>query len=159
MRWLRCGDEEPRGVELRVSGGRLQVVVDGVVHEPDVAAVGPGAFVLRAGSARELFHCVRDGDAIHLFWRGDVYRIEDLGEGRRAAARHAAGALEAPMPGKVIEISVAVGDPVAKGQQLLVVEAMKMENALRAPRDGTVRSIATSVGEMVAPGRALVQID
>jgi 3-methylcrotonyl-CoA carboxylase alpha subunit len=51
------------------------------------------------------------------------------------------------------------GQRVARGEELLVVEAMKMENALRAPRDGVVRAVHVSVGEMVAPGRALVEIE
>jgi 3-methylcrotonyl-CoA carboxylase alpha subunit len=48
---------------------------------------------------------------------------------------------------------------VRKGEELLVVEAMKMENALRAPRDGVVRAVHVGVGEMVAPGRALVELE
>ena len=44
------------------------------------------------------------------------------------------------MPGKVIAVKVEAGQTVAKGQELLVVEAMKMENAIRAPRDGRVKA-------------------
>ncbi|HET8645384.1 MAG TPA: biotin/lipoyl-containing protein, partial [Vicinamibacteria bacterium] len=45
------------------------------------------------------------------------------------------------------------------GEELLVVEAMKMENALRAPRDGTVKSVAAKVGDMVSPGVVLVELE
>jgi 3-methylcrotonyl-CoA carboxylase alpha subunit len=62
------------------------------------------------------------------------------------------------MPGRVSAVKVALGQRVTKGEELLVVEAMKMENALRAPRDGVVRALHARVGEMVAPGRALVEI-
>ena len=48
---------------------------------------------------------------------------------------------------------------VAKGDELLVVEAMKMETALRAPRDGVVRAVNVSAGDAVAPGRALVELE
>ncbi|PYQ05691.1 MAG: hypothetical protein DMF82_08010 [Acidobacteria bacterium] len=51
------------------------------------------------------------------------------------------------------------GQPVTKGQELLVVEAMKMENALRAPRDGVVRSVAARPGDMVSPGLVLVELE
>jgi biotin carboxyl carrier protein len=51
------------------------------------------------------------------------------------------------------------GQRVARGDELVVVEAMKMENALRAPHDGTVRAVRVAVGETVAPGRALVELD
>ena len=51
------------------------------------------------------------------------------------------------------------GQRVARGEELLVIEAMKMENALRAPRDGIVRAVHVTPGEMVAPGRALVELE
>jgi 3-methylcrotonyl-CoA carboxylase alpha subunit len=124
-----------------------------------VEEVAPGTFVLRQGDAVETFHCVRAKDEIHLFWRGRVYVLEEETERRRAAHRHPAGALEAPMPGKVIKVNVAVGQQVAKGDEVLVVEAMKMENGLRAPRAGTVKAVSVKVGDMVAPGVSLVEIE
>ncbi len=125
----------------------------------EVEEVAPGTFVLRRGDARETFHCVRDGDDVHLAWRGRSYRFAVLREGRRAAQRHAAGSLEAPMPGKVTAIKARVGQAVQKGEEILVVEAMKMENGIRAPRAGTLRSINVKVGDMVAPGSVLAEIE
>jgi biotin carboxyl carrier protein len=63
------------------------------------------------------------------------------------------------MPGRVAAVNVSVGQRVAKGEELLVVEAMKMENALRAPRDGVVRAVHVSAGDAVVPGRALVELE
>ena len=154
---LACGGDR-REVEIRESGGGLQVVVDGVTFAPVVEEIGRGSFLWRDGGRSEPFHCVRDGDTIHLFWRGSVYRLVEEEEGGRAARRHASGGLEAPMPGKVIAVKVAPGQAVKKGDELLVVEAMKMENAIRAPRDGTVRSVAARVGDMVGPGAVLVEL-
>ena len=154
---LACGGDR-REVEIRESGGGLQVVVDGATFAPVVEEIGRGSFLWRDGGRSEPFHCVRDGDTIHLFWRGSVYRLVEEEEGGRAARRHASGGLEAPMPGKVIAVNVAPGQAVKKGDELLVVEAMKMENAIRAPRDGTVRSVAARVGDMVGPGAVLVEL-
>lgn len=154
---LTCGGDR-REVEIRESGGGLQVVVDGATFAPVVEEIGRGSFFWRDGGRSEPFHCVRDGDTIHLFWRGSVYRLVEEEEGGRAARRHASGGLEAPMPGKVIAVKVAPGQAVKKGDELLVVEAMKMENAIRAPRDGTVRSVAARVGDMVGPGAVLVEL-
>jgi len=154
---LTCGGDR-REVEIRESGGGLQVVVDGATFAPVVEQIGRGSFFWRDGGRSEPFHCVRDGDTIHLFWRGSVYRLVEEEEGGRAARRHASGGLEAPMPGKVIAVKVAPGQAVKKGDELLVVEAMKMENAIRAPRDGTVRSVAARVGDMVGPGAVLVEL-
>jgi biotin carboxyl carrier protein len=63
------------------------------------------------------------------------------------------------MPGRVAAVRVTAGQRVAKGEELLVVEAMKMENALRAPRDGVVRAVLVSAGDAVTPGRPLVEIE
>jgi 3-methylcrotonyl-CoA carboxylase alpha subunit len=63
------------------------------------------------------------------------------------------------MPGKVIAVKVAPGDTVMKGDELLVVEAMKMENAVRAPREGRVKSVSAQVGDMVSPGVVLVELE
>ena len=63
------------------------------------------------------------------------------------------------MPGKVIAIKTRVGESVKKGDEILVVESMKMENAIRAPREGRIKSIAAALGEMVGPGRVLVEIE
>jgi 3-methylcrotonyl-CoA carboxylase alpha subunit len=156
---LRCREQQHEAV-VRESSQGLEVVVDGLVSRPDVEEIAPGSFVLREGTRVEGFHVARDGDAIHLFWRGAVYRLDEEREGQRGpAARHAEGGLEAPMPGKVIKVAVAPGDRVEKGAEVLVVEAMKMENALRAPKAGVVRSVAVKVGDMVAPGRVLVEIE
>ena len=63
------------------------------------------------------------------------------------------------MPGRVAAVRATPGQAVKKGEEILVVEAMKMENALRAPRDGVVRAVHVAVGDMVAPGRPLVELE
>lgn len=155
---LRCGDVVHE-VLARASGSGLDVTVDGRAFHPEVEALQPGTFALRDGDRSVVFHCVRDGDQVHLAWGGRVYTLVEEREGAVAAQRHVAGGLEAPMPGKVIKVSVQVGDAVTRGQELLVVEAMKMENALRAPKDGRVKLVAARVGDMVNPGVVLVEIE
>jgi 3-methylcrotonyl-CoA carboxylase alpha subunit len=155
---LRCGNER---YDVTVGGGAggLVVQVDRASFTLAVTEVAPGTYVLREGTEVMTFHCVRDGSEIHLFWRGVVYRLREEAEGSPAGPRAAAGGLEAPMPGKVIAVMVAPGQAVHRGDGVLVVEAMKMENTLRAPRDGTVRSLAVTVGDMVSPGVVLVEIE
>ena len=155
---LVCGGDR-REALVRESKDGLHVTVDGRAFAMGVEEVAPGTFVLREGERNELFYCVRDGDDVHLFWKGAVYRLAVEREGGRAAQRHAGGGLEAPMPGKVIKVNVEPGGVVSKGDEILVIEAMKMENAIRAPRDGTVRSVAAKVGDMVNPGVVLVELE
>lgn len=73
---------------------------------------------------------------------------------RPAAA--AAGAIKCPLPGTVMAVKVAVGDTVAVGQTLLVLEAMKMENNITADRAGVVKEVCVAKGANVQEGDALI---
>ena len=80
------------------------------------------------------------------------------------AAAPAAGAtgatkITAPMPGKILAIKANVGDAVKKGQAIMVLEAMKMENEIVATADGTVASINTTVGSSVEAGDILASLN
>jgi propionyl-CoA carboxylase alpha chain len=71
----------------------------------------------------------------------------------------AAGALVAPLPGTVVKVAVAAGDPVSAGDTLVAIEAMKMEHEVRSPSDGIVTEVHVAAGEQVDAGRLLVVID
>jgi len=71
----------------------------------------------------------------------------------------AAGGYSAPMPGKVIDVSVRVGDAIQKGQTLVTMEAMKMEHQLTASTDGVVTEVRVSAGQQVDAGDVLVVIE
>lgn len=65
----------------------------------------------------------------------------------------------APMPGKILAIKVSAGQQVKKGDVVIVLEAMKMENEIVAPEDGVVASINTSVGDSVEAGATLATLN
>lgn len=69
------------------------------------------------------------------------------------------GAVTAPMPGKILDIRVNLGDSVKKGEVLMTLEAMKMENEIVSPRDGTVKDILVKVGDTVDRGAPLMVIE
>ena len=79
----------------------------------------------------------------------------------KPAATGTAGSVKinAPMPGKIVDVKVKVGDAVKKGQTVLVLEAMKMENEICAPQDGTVATVECSVGDSVETGKVLVSMN
>lgn len=79
----------------------------------------------------------------------------------KAAATGAAGAVKvnAPMPGKILAVKTQVGAAVKKGDVILVLEAMKMENEIVAPQDGTVASVNVSVGASVESGEVMVTLN
>ena len=79
-----------------------------------------------------------------------------------ATAPAPAGAGEkvtAPMPGTILDVKVNVGDTVTKGQAIMVLEAMKMENDIVAPEDGTVASINVAVGSAVEAGETIATLN
>ncbi|WP_300553282.1 acetyl/propionyl/methylcrotonyl-CoA carboxylase subunit alpha [Maricaulis sp.] len=75
-----------------------------------------------------------------------------------ADAAEAGGVIKAPMPGKVLAVNVKAGATVAKGDALVVLEAMKMEHALTAPRDGVIGELGAVAGAQVAEGDVLVML-
>jgi biotin carboxyl carrier protein len=78
--------------------------------------------------------------------------------GREEAGQSGPSEVRAIIPGVVVSVSVAPGDAVTAGQQLLVVEAMKMQNELRAPRDGTIERVAVGPGSTIEVSDLLLVI-
>ena len=77
---------------------------------------------------------------------------------KAAAAPAGAEAVNAPMPGNINAVKVAAGQNVKKGDVLVILEAMKMENEIMAPRDGVVASVAVTKGATVNTGDLLVSL-
>jgi len=99
-------------------------------------------------------------------WRIEVELEPERRAVLRERARRGAGAasmggpveVRAIIPGRVVAVSVAPGDDVEAGQQILVVEAMKMQNELRSPREGSVERVGVAVGDTIDVGDLLVVI-
>ena len=85
--------------------------------------------------------------------------LEDLLSkmGMDRLATQAMNEIKAPMPGLILKVLVGAGDNVAKGDNLLVVEAMKMENIIKAPGDGVVSAILTQAGDKVEKNQVLIK--
>jgi biotin carboxyl carrier protein len=67
------------------------------------------------------------------------------------------GALAAPMPGTILEVNVKAGDTVQRGQQIAVLDAMKMHNLIGAPRAGTIAEVCVTAGQAVGHGDVIVR--
>ena len=63
------------------------------------------------------------------------------------------------MPGKILDIMVEVGDDVKKGQPVIILEAMKMENELKSPIDGIIKKLDVSVGQIVEKKTPILEIE
>ena len=77
----------------------------------------------------------------------------------KPAAASAKSGVKSPLPGVILDIKVNVGDEVKKGQTIIILEAMKMENSINADKDGKVTAINVSEGESVLEGTDLVIIE
>ena len=87
-----------------------------------------------------------------------VVRTASTAVTRPASVGSKAG-IKSPLPGVILEIKVKEGDMVKRGQTLLILEAMKMENDIKADRDGKVTSIKVSKGESILEGTDLIIIE
>ncbi|MBB2700895.1 UNVERIFIED_ORG: 3-methylcrotonyl-CoA carboxylase alpha subunit [Rhizobium esperanzae] len=134
---------------FRIAGpndGRVRVRIDGHLHwgraradlEANVVGMDETMVLFDAGNAW----------SIGLPHAGEVEANHGVGD----------GAILSPMPGLVISVDIAEGDPVAKGDRLLTVEAMKMEHTLRAPFDGIVGKLQVSPGARVSESQLVVTV-
>ncbi|MFF4100430.1 acetyl/propionyl/methylcrotonyl-CoA carboxylase subunit alpha [Streptomyces sp. NPDC001903] len=129
-----------RGRIVARTADRLTVELDGATHRFAYAASPEGVWI---GREADSWH-VQDHDPVTASLTG--------------GARSGADTLAAPMPGTVTVVKVAVGDKVAAGQSLLVVEAMKMEHVISAPHSGTVTELDVSPGTTVAMDQVLAVV-
>jgi len=137
---FRLAGTAKRKVEFIVDGARVSVNV------PVVAERGlPVAFRLNCGDIAVM----DEGETVVLHPHDPLCDAEEEGE--------AADGVAAPMPGRVIQVRVAPGQKVRRGEALMVLEAMKMEHTLSAPRDGTVESVGAAEGDQIAEGVELVR--
>ncbi len=133
LRGFRSNAAPARQVEVEVGGAPYLVELGKTV----AATVADGVLFL-------------DGEA----WPFGPRRADHLNSGSEGD-----GAVMSPMPGRVIAVLVAAGQSVTKGERMLVLEAMKMEQALLAPFDGVVAELKVSEGAQVPEGTLLVRID
>lgn len=102
---------------------------------------------------------VRSGGAVHISFRGRTYIIEKETRLSRGSRTAHSGEIHAPMPGLIVDVLVAEGDSVQKGDKLVVLEAMKTQQAFTAPFDGSVKTIGVAKGEQVAEGALMVWVN
>lgn len=162
---------------VRVGGRVLEVVIDGEDVTIDGRRVSasieavPDTPELRLRIDGTVHRLAVDGRRPEEGWRiidqGTVHDVEAIDERTQhirsltgTAATSSGGAVvKAPMPGLVVRVLVGEGDPVEKGDALVVLEAMKMENELRAPAAGVVVGLKVAPGQVVEKGQVLVELE
>ncbi|MGJ4731043.1 acetyl/propionyl/methylcrotonyl-CoA carboxylase subunit alpha [Luteimonas sp. SDU101] len=150
-------------IELQAQGdgGRYRIGIGGRIASVEGARLAEGVLSLRLDGQGRRFQVlqrpgridVHDGERRLSLAPVAVYRHEP------AAQSTGDDRVRAPMPGRVVALRVSAGDRVEAGQELVVLEAMKMELALKAPRAGTVAELRAADGEFVEADSVLVLLE
>ncbi len=143
------------------------VSVDGKVYEVDFESVSdqPVYSLIVDGKSHEAY-AAQGEDNWQVLLRGRLYpvMVEDEREKRLRSAVGGGVAesgeflLRAPMPGLVVAIPIEEGQAIKKGQVLLILESMKMQNELKSPRDGMVGRVRVKAGETVEQKQTLLSV-
>ncbi|RIK26833.1 MAG: acetyl-CoA carboxylase biotin carboxyl carrier protein subunit [Chloroflexi bacterium] len=153
-----------RTYEIRPDANQT-IEIDGEPHRVDFRSIeDSGIFSLLIDNRSWQALVERAGDEYRIFIDGEMYvvNVQDERTRKIQKALNKVGAasgefiLKAPMPGLVRHIPIQVGQEIAAGQGLIILEAMKMENELRAPRAGVVREVRVKPGDAVELGQTLV---
>lgn len=165
MRLAVTLDDRTQTVEVAEADGRFRVTIGEEVWEVDARIAAPGIHSLLIGGASYLADVREEEGWFVVDVDGESYRVRVEEETRHivrtrstAAARQGGYVLTAPMPGKIVRVEVAVGQPVEPGDGLVVIEAMKMENELRATTAGTVQEVRVQAGQTVNAGDVLIVV-
>ncbi len=159
-------DDQLLSVEVEERGSGFLVTIGEERFEIDARLPKEGTYSLLIDNASYLADLREEGGQLLVEIGGETYRLrveEELRarlKGKVApASRRGGQVIRAPMPGKVVSLLVRVGDQVAAGAGLIVIEAMKMENELRATAAGEVKEIRVAAGEAVITGQVLIIIE
>ena len=164
MKYITTIDDKQFAVEII---DERHVSVDGKVYEIDFESVsGQPVYSLIVNGRSHESYIYQGEEYWQVLMQGRLYpvKVEDEREKRLRAAAGGGPAeagefhLRAPMPGLVVAIPVAEGQSVVKGQVILILESMKMQNELKSPRDGTVGRIRVRTGESVEQKQTLLSV-
>lgn len=164
MKYITTIDEHEFAIEI-LEGGRL--TLNGDAYQVDFDSVdGQPVFSLLLNGRSYEAYVYHNDEGLQVLLHGSLYvaQVEDEREKRLRAA--AGGSvvekgefhLKAPMPGLVVAVPVGEGSQVTKGDVLVVLESMKMQNELKAPRDGTVARLRVHAGDSVEQKQTLLSV-
>jgi 3-methylcrotonyl-CoA carboxylase alpha subunit len=149
-------------VELQYARGRPAAVsVDGGAHTPleEAALIADDTVAARIGERRRQARYLLAGTRVYLWAGAEQFELAiDDPRTHEFTASAASGGLSTPLPGVVVAVPVAVGQQVAAGEVLMVIEAMKMEHTISAPYAGTVQAIHFARGDRVPEGSELLAL-
>lgn len=161
-------NDENHDVEIRRDGDRVFAEIDGRRYELEVSEPEPNVYLLKNDNKiYEAFvtNTPNPAEPAQVRIGTDEFevRLIDPKRLRGTGSDHEHGdgfaEIKTAMPGKVVRIIASVGTTVQKGDGVIVVEAMKMQNELKSPKVGTIKEIRVEEGETVAAGDILAVVE
>lgn len=162
MRYLTTIGDKTHIIDINQDG---EVVIDGVKRALDLRAIDDDGLYSLLIDNRSFEALVEGGDGEYRVLLNGVLYYAQVADERAKRLAEAAGAftptsgevnIKSPMPGLIVSVPVTEGQKVKKGQVVVVLESMKMENELKAPRDGTVSAIKVQPRQTVEQNQVLV---
>ena len=165
---IRIGSRDAKVKLLETDGNKATIEVDGNAYSVDLAMVEEGVYsILHEGKSYNIELIPGNGPKnyfVNTYSASHEIEIIDA-QSRYQKSRNSSSVgdsdrlISAPMPGKVVRIPVKKGQNVSKGDTLIVISAMKMENDYQSPIDGVVKSILVNEGESVSNNQPLIEIE
>ena len=164
MKYIASVDDQSFEIEIRPND---QLLIDGTAVQADFQSVGDQpvyTLLLNGQSFEALVYPSERGVQVLLRGRLFDFIVED--ERQRRLRQSSGGAavqsgeyqLKAPMPGLIVSVPVEEGQEIQSGDDLIILESMKMQNELKAPRDGTVSRVRVKAGDNVDQNQVLLTL-
>ncbi|MGD2076777.1 MAG: biotin/lipoyl-binding protein [Chloroflexota bacterium] len=164
MKYITSVNDEQYTIEIDQQG---RITVNGQSYDVDFQQLSEGGILSLLLNNQSLEAIVEERNGgWEVLIRGELYsvQVQDERAYRLAKARGVTAeitgeaAIKSPMPGLIIAVPVEEGQTVSKGDQIVILESMKMENELRSPRDGVVRRVHVQPGQSVEKNQLLATI-
>jgi len=155
-----------KSYEIEINEGG-EILADGKRLPAEFQAIAEQAvYSLLLGNRSFEAHISPGQEGLDVLLRGQLYEVSVEDERQRLLRKAAGGdvaqtgeyKLKAPMPGLVVDVPVQEGDEVIKGQNLVILESMKMQNELKSPRDGVVGRIRVKSGDSVKQNSVMLTL-
>lgn len=155
---LAFGETHVRAVVTPKAGG-FRVTLDGADHDVRIMLEDDDAIRFLADGIQSTARVHAKANTIFIAAGGGSYAIRDASfETSRANAKGADTKMLAPMNGRIVSVLAKAGETVAKGQRIVILEAMKMQHEIVAPRDGALASVNVAEGDQVATRQLLAAL-
>ena len=161
MRLKAIIGEHEEELELKLDGGRVSARVGSREYRLEAREIEPGCYLFFWNG--KVCECRISENGVLV--KGNVFPVEIVDPKRLRSGRNAGGQqhgvaqIVAPMPGKVVRVNVSAGTEIEKGDGVIVVEAMKMQNEMKSPRSGKVISVNVKPGDTVNAGEVLAVLE